>query len=408
MANHAVSSQLPIMVRKPKAVWPGLIKDGLYQYSVAGDGNCLFASLSDQLYSDPTRHPEVRSTIIEHMRNFRPLFEGYVHKDDVQQRRATRSAATSLSQEEDAFEEYLTLMSRSGTYGGEPELVAFCQVFDQDVTVHLPKIRNFDQESIFYTNEYRDNKIPHQSLHIAYGGEEQGASGHYDSARARDGSHPRNTQSPKPTPSDTQVNSSPPGNSTPKEGTATVSAPTARAIRNSRSELSQELVHDMIQRGKKEIEGGLDQLNVRARSNSVSSSHRSSSSKRSLEDEGENPRRKRADRRKSTRKRTDMSTVSFEGDDDEPQAESPANTPASTQDTETSSGVGDQDQSDTDDADTDAEYKPGQVSDSDTARIRKRKLIKPASRNSLLKKPTTAQPNHPIKIAERPRSIVRT
>ena len=38
MANHAVSEQLPIMVRKPKVVWPGLVKMGMYQKAIAGDG----------------------------------------------------------------------------------------------------------------------------------------------------------------------------------------------------------------------------------------------------------------------------------------------------------------------------------------------------------------------------------
>lgn len=348
------------------------------------------------------------------MRNFRPLFEGHVHKDDVYQRRTTRSAAAPSSQEnQDAFEEYLTLMSRPGTYGGEPELVAFCQVFDQDVTVHLPKINNFFKDTIFYTNEYRDKKPPPLSLHIAYGGEDQGASGHYDSARSRDGSHPHNNPIAN---ADSQQEDATLA-TTPQELTANTtvassvaadvansSTPSARAIRNGRSDLSHELIHDIIQKGKKEVDGSLDQLNPRARSASVSSSHRSSSSKRSLEDEGDNPRRKRADRRKSTRKRTDMSTVSYEYDDDWYQADSPANTPASTQDTETSSGIGDQDQSDTDDA----EYQPGQLSDSDTARIRKRKVIKPASRVTLVKKASTTQQNHPIKIAERPRSTLRT
>ncbi|ETN42130.1 uncharacterized protein HMPREF1541_04071 [Cyphellophora europaea CBS 101466] len=401
------------MVRKPKAVWPGLIKDGKYRYSIAGDGNCLFASLSDQLYGDPTRHPEIRTAIVEHLRNFRPLFEGHVHKDDVQQRRATRSAATIQSQESyDAFEDYLAVMSRPGTYGGEPELVAFCQIFDQDVTVHLPKIRHFDKESLFYTNEYRENKVLRSSLHIAYGGEEQGASGHYDSARNRDGSHPRNNQSPKPESQQSQNELTATVGTTSGSNDAStvnnnpaISAPTARAIRNNRSDLSHELIHDIIQKGKKEVEGSLDQLNVRARSASVSSSHRSSSSKRSLEEEGDNPRRKRADRRKSTRKRTDMSTVSFEVDEDQGQADALPNTPASTQDTETSSGVGELDLSD----DDDAEYKPGDLSDSDAARMRRRKIIKPASRASFIKKSgATTQTSHLIKIAERPRSTLRT
>ena len=38
MANDAASLQLPIMVRKPRMVWPGLDKEGLHHKSIAGDG----------------------------------------------------------------------------------------------------------------------------------------------------------------------------------------------------------------------------------------------------------------------------------------------------------------------------------------------------------------------------------
>lgn len=38
MANNAANLQLPIMLRKPKMVWPGLDKEGLHLKSIAGDG----------------------------------------------------------------------------------------------------------------------------------------------------------------------------------------------------------------------------------------------------------------------------------------------------------------------------------------------------------------------------------
>ncbi|KIW11961.1 hypothetical protein PV08_09235 [Exophiala spinifera] len=339
MADHAFSTQLPSMVRKPKAVWPGLVKMGMYQKQIAGDGNCLFASLSDQLYGTPAKHPEIRASIIDHMRTFRPLFEHYVHKDDVQQRRTLRSAKSAVRQEsEDAFEEYLSLMSRPGTYGGEPELVAFCQVFDQDVTVHLPRIQNFNRDSISYTNEHRENSSMGAPLHICYGGDEV-TRAHYDSARSRDGSTPRSRDSPLLRPQD------PPGNSI--SGTLSsspVSSLTSRAIRNSRAELSSELIQDFLQKSKKESENNLIQLNekYRARSPSVTSSQRSSSSKRSLDDDGEPIRSsKRADRRKSTRKRGDIAVTIPDPDDElSPRipVESPGpDTPLSTQDTDVSS-----------------------------------------------------------------------
>ncbi|KAI1611123.1 hypothetical protein EDD37DRAFT_364655 [Exophiala viscosa] len=336
MADHAYSTQLPSMVRKPKAVWPGLVKMGMYQKQIAGDGNCLFASLSDQLYGTPANHPEIRASIIDHMRTYRPLFEHYVHKDDVQQRRTLRSATMAIRQEpEDAFEEYLSLMSRSGTYGGEPELVAFCQVFDQDVTVHLPTIKNFDRDSITYTNEHREIPTPTTPLHICYGGDEV-TRAHYDSARSRDGSTPASRSSPLLKPQDIPRN----GISSPLPSVP-MSYLTSRGIRNSRSDLSSEIIQDFLQESKKEAGINLDHLNdkYRARSPSVTSSQRSSSSKRSLDDDGEPIRSsKRADRRKSMRRRAHP----LPSPDDEFSPRLPidspsAETPPSTQETEVSS-----------------------------------------------------------------------
>ncbi|OAL33316.1 hypothetical protein AYO20_07478 [Fonsecaea nubica] len=338
MADHAFT-QLPSMVRKPKAVWPGLAKMGMYQKQIAGDGNCLFASLSDQLYGTPAKHPEIRASIIDHMRTYRPLFEQYVHKDDVQQRRTLRSATLASRQEpEDAFEEYLSLMSRSGTYGGEPELVAFCQVFDQDVTVHLPRIQNFDRDSILYTNEHRGEPASVTPLHICYGGDEV-TRAHYDSARSRDGSTPRHKNSPLLKPQDTSRN-------------ATVSSPSphlllsTRAIRSGKAELSSEFIQDFLQKSKRDTESNVDQLSDkhRARSPSVTSSQRSSSSKRSLDEDGEPVRAsKRADRRKSTRRRADMAIVVCDPDNElspsMPNGSPGTDTPPSTQDTETSADM---------------------------------------------------------------------
>lgn len=362
------------------------------------------------MYGTPAKHVEIRISIIEHMRTLRPLFEQYVHKDDVQQRRALRST-TSNSQKEadDAFEEYLLLMSRSGAYGGEPELVAFCQAYDQDVTVHLPFIKGYERDSILYTNEHRDTASSKPSLHICYGGDEV-MRAHYDSARNRDGSHPRNHHSPRPEQRDSrrgsvaaELSSSPP------------MSLSARAIRNSRSDLSSELIQDLLQKGKRDVEGSFEQLNFRARSSSVSSSHRSSSSKRSLEDDGDGQRRsKRADRRKSTRKRT-MAIMLI---DPEPETEmsfrlqidSPtADTPASTQDTEYSSEAAEPEPSVEGDGDFQPVHTIEDGSDSESSQTKKsRQVLNPSSRSTITIQPNgtlSADANQTVvSMAERPRS----
>jgi hypothetical protein len=356
------------------------------------------------MYGTPDRHFEIRTKVIEHMRNFRPLFQYHVHKDDVQQRRATRSITNATAQESmDPFEDYLLLMSRPGTYGGEPELVAFCQSYDIDVMVHLPKETGLPSDHLNYSNEYRSKKTVDEDsedpvcLHICYGGDEE-TRAHYDSARTRDGSVPRNVQSPRLKPQDSRRNSAVPNEASPLSGT-----PTARALRNADGT---ELFQEVMQKTDASL------FNHRARSTSVSSSHRSSSSKRSLEDnDGDNSRRKRADRRKSTRKRTDMSTVAYEDEDGNIRVHSPTeNTPASTQDTEVSYDAADKYISGSDED----EYEPKQRDDEDddsdygtkSSRVVKRKTLKPSSR--ILAKSNARNNNTTIKIAERPRSTLRT
>jgi len=275
------------------------------------------------------------------MRELKPLFADYVNKDDVQQRRTTRSAAAAARQDpEDSFEEYLTLMSRGGTYGGEPELVAFCQVYDQDVTVHLPRIQHFDRDSLDYRNEHRGSRpASAPPLHICYGGDEV-TRAHYDSARSREVSNPRDRNSPTVTPVD---GSRKPQTASPLPSPVKIFSD--REIRNSRSELTTLLIQDMVQQqNKREVDSGPDRLGdkFRARSPSVTSSQRSSSSKRSLDDDGEPIRSsKRTDRRKSTRRRADLAFAIRDTDKDlspRPSADSPnPDTPSSTQGTDPSS-----------------------------------------------------------------------
>jgi hypothetical protein len=350
------------------------------------------------MYGTPDRHFEIRTKVIEHMRNFKPLFEYHVHKDDVQQRRATRSTTTATAQESvDPFEDYLVLMARPGTYGGEPELVAFCQSYDQDVMVHLPKDTGLPSDHLNYSNTYRPKKQPGEedpvSLHICYGGDEE-TRAHYDSLRTRDGSVPRNVQSPRLKPQDSRRNSAVPNEASPLSGT-----PTARALRNADGA---ELFQEVMQKTDASL------FSRRARSTSVSSSHRSSSSKRSLEDDGDNSlsRRKRADRRKSTRKRTDMSTVAYEDEDGNIRVHSPTdNTPASTQDTEVSYDAADKYISGSDEDEYEPKQRDDEEDDSDyeakSSRIVKRKTLKPSSRIVARNKSVARNDNTTIKLALR-------
>jgi hypothetical protein len=282
------------------------------------------------------------------MRQNRPQFELYVHKDDVQQRRALRERTVAARRPafDDTYEEYLALMSRGGTYGGEPELVAFCQVYDQDVTVHLPIVAGHGGESIPYTNEQRVTKEQVNPLHICYGGDEV-TRAHYDSARSRDTTFPKkqvvDRSERRRSHAGLITHPQPPQTPTPPPDTIT-----ARSQRQSRSDLTPEQFADILANGRRDIELGLGRLGgkERPRSSSISSSHRSSSSKRSLDDDGEPSRTtKRADRRKSMKSRTNMLASSPEHDPTllfKLRVDSPGpETPNSTQDTEYSSDQAD-------------------------------------------------------------------
>ena len=260
------------------------------------------------------------------MRANRLDFELYATTDDLETRRPTRSRISAAKKQNvnDPFEEYLARMATSGTYGGQPELVAFCRAFDRDVIIHRPE-GQYEPESRT-TNDRRPREDPIITLHISYGDEVNAA--HYDSVRRRDATLPHRR---RPYGS--------PARRRPSSKTEQV-----QAVQRVRPSLTPEDIHNFIEKGKKDLDANLHQLLYadRARSSSVSSSQRSSSSKRSLEADYDLERAtKRTDRRKSLKKRAvavvssmdEGTEVSFRIrlDSQEP------STPASTQDTEYSS-----------------------------------------------------------------------
>ena len=289
-------------------------------------GNCLFAALADQLFTNPAKHPEVRKSVIDYMRANRLDFELYATTDDLETRRPTRNRISAAKKQHvnDPFEEYLARMATNGTYGGQPELVAFCRAFDRDVIIHRPE-GQYEPESRT-TNDRRLPGQPVITLHISYGDEVKAA--HYDSVRKRDAVLPHRRR---------------------RYGSPARRRPSAKteqiqAVQRARPCLTPEDIHNFLEKGKKDLDANLHQLlhANRARSSSVSSSQRSSSSKRSLEADNDLERAsKRTDRRKILKGRTvavvssiDQGTeVSFRIrlDSQEP------STPASTQDTEYSS-----------------------------------------------------------------------
>ncbi|KAI4351452.1 hypothetical protein L6164_005821 [Bauhinia variegata] len=75
----------------------------LIEHKVAGDGNCQFRALSDQLYRSPEHHKFVRDEIVQQLKSQQELYSGYVPM---------------------AYSEYLKKMSKSGEWGDHVTLQA--------------------------------------------------------------------------------------------------------------------------------------------------------------------------------------------------------------------------------------------------------------------------------------------
>ncbi|KAI4106781.1 MAG: hypothetical protein L6R37_001983 [Teloschistes peruensis] len=166
-----------------------LQKAGLYAAKTAGNGNCLFHALSDQLYGDQSRHQEIRAAVIRSMRANSDYYKHFieVHPGGGTRRNPKRKntgafsskqiAPEATAAEKDAvFEGHLARMARGGTYGDNMEITAFSKAYNAEV--------------IIYRSEYaycvRDGGItgPYKSLHIAYHTYE-----HYSSVRNIRGPH---------------------------------------------------------------------------------------------------------------------------------------------------------------------------------------------------------------------------
>lgn len=92
---------------------------------MASDGNCLFRSLSDQLYHDyGNNHEEIRQDVCDYIELMEDEFSVFLVLDENEE-------------DEDAanFEEYVQTMRSEGEWGGNLELVAAARLYRRDVQV---------------------------------------------------------------------------------------------------------------------------------------------------------------------------------------------------------------------------------------------------------------------------------
>ncbi|XP_069954089.1 OTU domain-containing protein 3 isoform X1 [Cherax quadricarinatus] len=90
---------------------------GLKLKEIAGDGNCLFGALGDQLDGVPTFHQKHRQDVVAYMRQHRNDFEPFV-EDDV------------------PFDRHLSNLAELGTYAGNDCIVAFARLHEVVVVIH--------------------------------------------------------------------------------------------------------------------------------------------------------------------------------------------------------------------------------------------------------------------------------
>jgi OTU domain-containing protein 3 len=125
---------------------------------VAGDGNCLFRAIADQLENAPTKHEQYRAAIMKFVEENRDMFEPFV-EDDV------------------PFPDYVAKMKTNGNWGGNIEIQATSLLYSVNVIIH-----QLDQPRWEIIN-FEDPKT--RAIHLSYHDGD-----HYASVRAINGDLP--------------------------------------------------------------------------------------------------------------------------------------------------------------------------------------------------------------------------
>ncbi len=118
---------------------------------VEGDGNCMFRSVSHQVYGSDEHHALLRKYTADYMTEERAYFSGWVADD---------------------FSEYIQRLRQNGTWGDDPELQALSELYDRPIEVWM-----YDQQQgakvLKRLHQAREGVSP---IRLSYYG-----GGHYDS-----------------------------------------------------------------------------------------------------------------------------------------------------------------------------------------------------------------------------------
>uniref|UniRef100_A0A7S4AAF6 OTU domain-containing protein n=1 Tax=Pseudo-nitzschia australis TaxID=44445 RepID=A0A7S4AAF6_9STRA len=141
--------------------------DGLEIAEMSGDGNCLFRSLSDQLFGDyGKRHFEVRSAVCDFMEQNEGDFHVFLvfeDEDDDNQNKEQHDARD--------YEDYVANMREQGRWGGNLEVVAAARLSRRNITVYSETLDAF-------TVDHGESKSMGPDLLVSYHDND-----HYNSVR---------------------------------------------------------------------------------------------------------------------------------------------------------------------------------------------------------------------------------
>mmetsp|Transcript_27296 Transcript_27296/g.41283 ORF Transcript_27296/g.41283 Transcript_27296/m.41283 type:complete len:346 (-) Transcript_27296:122-1159(-) len=137
------------------------------------DGNCLFRSLSDQLFWDHgAKHEDIRSEVCDFMESHEEEFSVFLVLDD---------------DDEDAsdFNSYIESMRESGEWGGNLELVAAARLYCR-------KIKVFSVTAAYTIDHDKTEKSTGPDLMVSYHDND-----HYNSVRDYNGKKPPSPSIPR-------------------------------------------------------------------------------------------------------------------------------------------------------------------------------------------------------------------
>lgn len=128
--------------------------------TVQGDGNCLFRSISDQIYGTENSHDILRAKCMEYIEVEKEFFSKFIDCD---------------------FEEYIEMKRTSGVWGDDIELQALSELYSRPIEIYshsIHPLKTFHENSSTFNRieSLNEDKGTHYPIRLSYHGK-----AHYNS-----------------------------------------------------------------------------------------------------------------------------------------------------------------------------------------------------------------------------------